>query len=130
MEYDIETNKYGDIIYYKKGTKIIHREDGPALETNIGRKYWYIDGQLHRKDGPAIEYESGDQSWYINGKAHRIDGPALDWKEKKIWYINGKCHRENGPAVEYKIAMDKDQNQWWINGQQCSPEKELILNKW
>jgi hypothetical protein len=43
-----------------------HREDGPAIETASGDKFWYINGKLHREDGPAVEYYSGTKAWYLD----------------------------------------------------------------
>ena len=68
MEYYIKTDKFGNKFYYKKDTKRLHREDGPAALYNSGHKEWFINGKRHRADGPAIEYTSGNKSWYINGK--------------------------------------------------------------
>ena len=130
MEYDIKINKYGETIYYKKGTKIIHREDGPAVETDDGDKYWYINGKRHREDGPAIERYNGDwyyMEWFINGETHRSNGPAIESSTGyKAWYINGQHHKEIGPAVVHSNG-DKE---WWINGKRLSLEKEAILNRW
>lgn len=50
-----------------------HREDGPALTTEDGAEYYYINGQLHREDGPAIIFSSGAEQWYINGVALNDD---------------------------------------------------------
>ena len=36
-----------------------------------GTTYWYKDAKckiLHRENGPAIEYSDGDKAWYINGE--------------------------------------------------------------
>ena len=61
--------------YYKDGTtsskydrtKILHREDGPAIEYPSGYKEWRIDNKLHRIDGPAVEYSNGlELHWYID----------------------------------------------------------------
>ena len=105
MEYDIkfDNNEHGTKRYYKKGTYILHREDGPAIEWWDGSKSWYINGFLHRTNGPAVKCKNGSEAWYINGFLHRTNGPAID---------------DNG----YK--------EWWINGKHLSPEKEAILNKW
>ena len=46
----------------------LHREDGPAIETVRGTKYWFKNGLLHREDGPAVEYSNGDKKWFLNGK--------------------------------------------------------------
>ena len=58
----------GNIIHYKNGTSIIHREDGPAIEWVDEDKQWYINGKPHRLDGPAIEFSNGDKLWYYNGR--------------------------------------------------------------
>ena len=82
-----------------------------------GTKRWYKDGKLHREDGPAFESENGYKSWYINGKRHREDGPAIeDTNGGKYWYINGKLHREDGPAIEEE---NRDKS-WWINDKYVS----------
>ena len=104
MEYDIDTDLIGTKRYYKKGTKIIHREDGPAIERPNGDKAWIINGSFHKINGPAIEWDDGYKAWYINGKRHRIDGPAIEWKDGAF--------------------------SWYINGERLSSEKEAILNKW
>ena len=56
--------------YWHKDTrcKVLHRDDGPAVEFANGHKEWYQNGQRHRTDGPAVEWWAGDKSWYINGK--------------------------------------------------------------
>ena len=92
------------VSYFKKGTHILHREDGPALVL-----------------------ETGSKSWYVNGKRHRIGGPAIEWVwGAKQWYVDGQLHRDDGPAVEW----DEEGNEWWINGVRLSPEKEAIMNMW
>jgi len=58
------------IEWYKEGTSILHREDGPAVEYSDGRKYWYQHGKLHRLDGPAAEYISGIKNYYLNNKLY------------------------------------------------------------
>ncbi len=52
--------------FYYKG-KLIHREDGPAIDLDNGTKVWYKNGLKHREDGPAIEWKNGDKYYYING---------------------------------------------------------------
>ena len=65
----IEINELGSKFYYKdKEMKILHREDGPAVEWWDGSKEWYLNGKRHREDGPAIEYFFGNKYWYLNGK--------------------------------------------------------------
>ena len=38
-----------------------------------GSKYWFLNGQLHREDGPAIETNYGTKQWFLNGQRHRED---------------------------------------------------------
>ena len=93
-------NCNGTVIqWFKPGTNILHREDGPAVECSDGNKFkaWYKSGMRHRLDGPAREWYNGDKEWYQNDKRHRLDGPAIE--------------RANG---------DKE---WWIEGQEYSEKK-------
>ena len=94
-------NNYGDIFWYKEGTEILHKENGPAVEQADGNKFWLKEGKYHREDGPAVEYANGDKHWYLNGLCHREDGPAKE-------YVNG--------TVEF-----------WMNGFQGNSLDELII---
>ena len=41
----IKITEYGDTFYFKdKAMKILHREDGPAVEWADGGKDWYLNG--------------------------------------------------------------------------------------
>jgi len=94
--------------------KMIHREDGPAIERASGTKEWYLNGERHRTDGPAIDYINGTKHWYLNGKLHRTDGPATEYfNGDKEYYLNGERHRTDGPAIE-NLNGDK---QWYLNGE-------------
>jgi len=33
---------------------------------NAGDTYWFLNGQLHREDGPAIESVLGTKYWYLD----------------------------------------------------------------
>jgi hypothetical protein len=58
MEYRVVVTK--DFTkWYKHGTDLLHREDGPAVEHAYGSKSWYKEGKLHREGGPACEYANG-----------------------------------------------------------------------
>lgn len=71
--------------------KLLHREDGPAIESDAGYKAWYWMGKLHRGNGlPAVIHVSGDKEWWVNGKKHRIGGPASIFGGYKSYYINGR----------------------------------------
>ena len=81
----------GGTIEYRNDKGELHREDGPAIESSTGSKFWYLNGELHREDGPAIEWSNGSKEWYLNGEYHREDGPALErFDGYKAWYLNGK----------------------------------------
>ena len=44
-----------------------HRLGGPAIITDGGTRFWFVEGRLHRTDGPAVEYASGRTETWING---------------------------------------------------------------
>ncbi len=64
----IKTNSDGDKFYYKDPKKtILHRTDGPAVESVDGYKTWYLNGVRHRLDGPAVVYPDGEyKEWWVN----------------------------------------------------------------
>ena len=58
--------KNNRILYFNnKGQQ--HREDGPAIEREDGKKEWWVNGKLHREDGPAIEFADGTKQWWRLG---------------------------------------------------------------
>ena len=71
-KYKYEDEEYedgnGDIIYYKKDTKIWHNPYGPAIIWADGRKYYFINNKKHRLDGPAMMYRNGKGTYYINNE--------------------------------------------------------------
>jgi hypothetical protein len=88
-----------EVIVAKNGTKryylnkVLHRDDGPAIEHVDGDSMWFFNGELHREDGPAIEFSNGNKQWWFNGKLHREDGPAIElagggieWALNNIYY--------------------------------------------
>jgi hypothetical protein len=70
----IEVNS---VCCYIKGTDILHREDGPAIEWSDGSKEWYINGKLHREDGPAATFPEGNVMWFLNG---------ISFETKEEWF--------------------------------------------
>ena len=103
--------KDGSVLDYYYDDKILHREDGPAVEYADGGRFWWIDGKRHREDGPAVEYTSGNKAWYINGKRHRLDGPTIEYAGGgKEWWIDDRFLTEeefnNHPKVQhYRFQM-------------------------
>ena len=121
MKYTVRIDKEGTF-WYKEGTKILHREDGPACEWADEDKEWYFHGKLHREDGPACEYANGTKSWYFHGKRHREDGPACEWADgRKEWYLNGK-----GLSEEEFNA--RKVNMLTIDGKTIELSKETVDN--
>lgn len=104
---------------YRDSSKILHREDGPAVEKADGTKRWYLNGLLHREGGPAIEWTDGDVWWYLNGQRHRKGGPAAEEYRCRRWYLNDQLHREDGPAVEYTAGG----RGWFLNNQEYTEQE-------
>ena len=50
-----------------------------VYEYATDHKEWYYNRLLHREDGPAIEYPGGSKKWFKNGLRHGEDGPAVEW---------------------------------------------------
>jgi hypothetical protein len=70
--------------WYFNGS-VLHREDGPAIETTDGYKEWYLNGKLHREDGPAVEYADGPKYWYLNGKEYNNENEyRIELERRKI----------------------------------------------
>jgi hypothetical protein len=79
MEYDIYVGLFGTKFYYKKGTQLFHREDGPAIERLKGKERYSFTIENN------IRYisELPDQLW--------IDGCRLPLEKEIIlnkWYTN------------------------------------------
>ena len=74
----------------------------------VGNKSYYSDRDmkiLHRDEGPAVEYADGDKAWWLNGKCHREDGPAYEGADGyKEWYLNDEYVTEE----EFNARMNPD----------------------
>lgn len=80
-------------IKYYRGY-LLHREDGPAIESENGTKEWFLNGDRHREDGPAIEYANGGKEWWRNDRLERKVGPSIEYPNGfKAWYRNGHLYR-------------------------------------
>lgn len=93
-------------VWYQNG--VLHREDGPTVETDHGYEAWHIQGLLHRTDGPALT-DDGNQFWFKQGLKHREDGPAEIHKNgREVWFHEGKTHRgDDLPAINgyYNVGI-------------------------
>ena len=67
-EVELRVDEFKTKRYFIKGTFILHREDGPAVEHTNGYKVWYQYGKRHRLDGSAIEWADGYKVFWIYGK--------------------------------------------------------------
>ena len=88
---DLDKYQYndGDIVYYKKNTKIWHNPYGPAfISHDVSKSYW-IENKLHRLDGPAIIYSDGNIEYYINCK--ELSKEKFEVHPKRLKYL-GKEH--------------------------------------
>lgn len=105
---------------------------------DTSNKYWFLNDLLHREDGPAVESANGDRFWFLHGKRHREDGPAIEKSDgSKAWYLNGQLHREDGPAVinalGYHIQIINsvitgnsiylEDTSWFLNGIEYTEEE-------
>jgi len=75
----LKKDEFGNIRWYKEGSYILHREDGPAVEYFNGDKCWYQNGFPCRTDGPAIEYIDGYKEYWLNGKWHKNIKTNEEW---------------------------------------------------
>ena len=91
-KYYVTVDDLGNTRWYKDAKcKVLHRENGPAVDCTNGHKEWWQNDLLHRTDGPAIEWWDGDKFWWQNGLLHRTDGPAIEWNDSdEWWFINGE----------------------------------------
>jgi len=69
----------GTIIYTFNGRR--HREgDLPAVEWQNGDKEWWIHGKLHRENGPAVESAIGYKWYCLDNQGYSEEDY---WKEIK-----------------------------------------------
>jgi hypothetical protein len=97
-EYIVKVYPNGNKFWHHKG--LLHREDGPAIESLEGNKEWWINGVLHREDGPALEYANGHREWWIKGEEYS-EKNFLSRKQRNS--CDGKIVEIDG--VKYKLKM-------------------------
>jgi hypothetical protein len=91
-----------------------------------GNKSWYLNKILHRENGPAIEYVNGSKEWLLNGIRHRVGGPAIEHLNgSKEWYLNGRIHRVDGPAADYASGH----KQWWFEDKHIFNNRWILNRK-
>ena len=89
---EIEHDPSGKFIIYHIVDGLFHREDGPAIEWESGKKYWYYEDVQHRTDGPAVIHQNGEKTWMLNGQRMSAEEHFMnltsEQQEKAIWRIN------------------------------------------
>ncbi len=93
------TNSCSLISFFKPGTDILHRLDGPAVEWFNGYKEWRQNGLLHRLDGPAVEGINGPNEWYIEGKQY-TEEEFIAATQKHTVTIDGKTVEISAESYE------------------------------
>ena len=103
-KYYVTVDEESTTRWYKDAKcKVLHRENGPAIEYANSDKFWLQNGQLHRTDGPAIERANGHKAWYQNNQLHRTDGPAVEYADgNKEWWLKGVQYTEQGYHAQLK----------------------------
>jgi hypothetical protein len=116
MKNGLIVSETGNKSWYKNDR--LHRENGPAFETQYGDKHWYYNGKQHRKDGPAIEFSTGASFWLINNKRHRLDGPAIECGNSKKWFFNDvEYSEEEHPFNVFRKEhnLSENYNDWAVD---------------
>ena len=111
-KYYVTVDEKGTTRWFKDAKcKIVHRENGPAIEWYNGDIEWWQNGQVHRTDGPAVDHADGTKRWYQRGQKHRTDGPAIEYTNGYLeWWLNDKQMTEaeflaaTQPVVEMTVA--------------------------
>lgn len=62
--------------------------DQPS-KTAYGCRVWTRGRVLHREDGPAVERDNGGKSWWRDGVRDRADGPAVE-SRVRVNYHDGR----------------------------------------
>lgn len=103
-------------LWYKNDSKLLHREDGPAvIEVNkngvILSQKWFKNGVEYNIPSPASKvtfHPNGEKSterWFVNEKRHRLDGPAVikyfsnGIKASEVWYKDDMIYRDTLPTI-------------------------------
>lgn len=92
-------------VHFKDETMTeVHRVDGPAIVSEDGSSYAYVENGLYHRENdlPAIEMagypepgkpRSWSRSWFINGKEHRDNGPSTENSAGDRWFgKHGSLH--------------------------------------
>lgn len=82
-EYDIE--KIGDVTkYYKKGTKVLHRTDGPAhIYPDPNRKYWVKE--LQPEGEPTVSLNRYVEEYWLEGR--QVEYKEFVFRTKGVYYV-------------------------------------------
>ena len=88
--------------YLDAEMKILHCENGPAVERSLGYRAWYRNGKLHRADGPAVQWSETEKEWYLFDVEHSEEHFNLKLK-KNLDFVPIPFYTEVGYNAENKI---------------------------
>lgn len=93
-------------------TSLFHRENGPAIIWDDGKKEWYKDGMRHRDDGGAAIYGGGgDMEFYVDGRRHNSEGLAIIKNDGDGEYWLNDCYLDSDQynnAITHNLLVSKD----------------------
>ncbi len=89
----------------------LHRVGGPAQISSGGASY-YQKGVLHREDGPAMETDNGFQAWAWRGKLFENEQQWLMYKEGVTGFGTGTEAWPRGMAEVIDIVQSKGDVRW------------------
>lgn len=68
-EYASDLMKWCSEVWIDEETRLIHRENGPAVIAKNGTEYYYRFGKYNRLDGPALCFYFKDRFyWWVNNQ--------------------------------------------------------------
>ncbi len=113
----------GDRVWADPETRLTHRENGPAIITANGSRFYYHQGLPHRIGGPAQIYTNGVKKYCYKGKLHRPvqDGPALIFPDgTDTYWVNGDHVSPPTPPVSLPTTPE--------NAEPTAPKKLRLFS--
>lgn len=89
------------LIWFKHGKK--HRIGAPALiqkrhSYHMAYEEWWFEGNKHREDGPAVTFEDGRKEWWLDGR----EIPEQDFQQELTKRKLYSSLQEELPLLEKK----------------------------
>lgn len=138
-----------DIYEWRLPNGDLHREFGPAIETEDGREHWFLYGKDHREDGPSYSNPNSEEFFYdfhgqqIKDPSHlkecvQIRDKALFGNDTSFTIYDerghrvslnfkGEIHNEEGPAVIHREGSEE----YYLNDVEYENQEDWLaaLNK-